>query len=182
MRILFCILLSVLVTSYAHGQRIVNHYLYQFPAHCVIHRSNWLKGVTNIYQLTCNDYVKINPLCVDSSEYNRLPTFAVSFFTPSKLEINAADVLIRDQLPIISPDSGQWVFKKIKISDRYYMGYINKKGDKKILAFFECILRYDGPIPPSVLDYMVPISVNLTTKRIFLVRDSSGSMAYLAED
>jgi len=182
MRILSCMLLFVLGSSYAYGQQIVNHYLYQFPAHYVTHRLNWPKGVTNIYQLTCNDYVKITPLSADSSEHNRLPAFAISFFTPSKYEINSADVLIRDQLPIILPDSGNWIFKEIKISDRYYLGYINKKGNKKILAFFDCILRYDGPIPPSVLDCLVPISVNLTTNKIFLVRDSSGSAAYLAED
>jgi len=106
----------MLVASYACGQRIVNHSLYKFPDQCAVHRLNWPKGVTNLYQLTCTDYVKINPLSVDSSENNRLPRFAISFFTLSKSEINAADLLIYNQLPIILPDSGQWVFKQIRIS------------------------------------------------------------------
>jgi len=79
-------------------------------------------------------------------------------------------------------DSGQWILKKIGVSDRYYMGYINKRGDKKLLVFFDCILRYEGPMPPSALDYLVPISVNLAARKIVLVRDRWGSSAYLMED
>ena len=181
--VIFLIVLSAGCTpgGYSHFV-IVNHYLYKFPARYGARRMNWPKGLSNIYQLNCNDYVEINPLNADSSEDNKLPRFAMSFFTPSKSEITAARVLMFDQLPRISPDSGQWILRDIGLSDQYFMGYVNKSGNKKILAFFDCHIRYDGPIPPSVIDYLVPISINLATKKVFLVRDNSGSAPYLADD
>jgi hypothetical protein len=186
MRIVFVIFLIALSTGCAPGGYshfvIVNHYLYKFPARYAVHRMNWPKGLSNIYQLNCDGYVKINPLSADSSEDNRLPRFAMSFFTPSKSEIIAARELMFDQLPRISPDSGQWILKDIRLSDQYFMGYVNKSGNKKILAFFDCHIRYDGPIPPSVIDYLVPISINLTTKKIFLAWYNSGSAPNLADD
>jgi hypothetical protein len=148
----------------------------------VIHRVGWLDGANNLYRVTCNDYIKIDPLSSDTSGSNRLPRFAMSFFTPSKSEINAADILILAQLPNLSPDSNQWILREIGITDRYYIGYINKRGNKKVLVLFDTLLGYDGTMTPSVLNYLVPISVNLTTKKIFFVRDKSGSTEYLAED
>jgi hypothetical protein len=186
MRIFIAIFFIALATACTPGHHshlvIINNYLYKFPAQYRIHRMSWLKGIANTYELDCNSYVKINPLSADTSENNRLPRFAMSFFAPSRSEINAAGVLIRDQLPLIAPDSGNRILEEIRLSDQYYMGYVNKRGNKKILAFFDCILRYDGPVPPSVLDYLVPLSINLTTKKIFLVRDNSGSGSYLADD
>jgi hypothetical protein len=156
--------------------------IYRFPPHCVIHRVGLLDGSNNLYRLTCNDYIKINPLDSDTSRNNRLPSFAISFFTPSKSEINTADTLILRQLPSLSPDSSRWILREIRMTDRYYMGYINKRGDKKVLVLFDTNLGYDGTMTPSVFNYLVPISVNLATKKTFFIREYSGSTAYLAED
>jgi hypothetical protein len=185
MRLLVFFLPISLAAGCAHGrhfQGIVNHNLYQFPPSCVIHRVGWLDGANNLYQLTCNGYIKIDPVSSDTSENNRLPRLAKSFFTATKVDIDAADLLILDLLPILAPDSKQWIIREIIITDRYYIGYVNKRGERKVLVLFDTILGYDGTMTPSVFNYLVPISVNLMTKKIFFVRDKSGSSEYLAED
>jgi hypothetical protein len=169
-------------SPFRHFQGVVNHNLYQFPPHSLIHRINWLDRYTNNYQLTCNDYIKINPMSPDTSGNNRLPSFAKTFFTPSKSDIYSADSLIFFKLPILSPDSNRWILKEIGRTDRYYMGYINKRGERKVLVLFDTRLGYDGTMAPSVFNYLVPISINLTTNKIFFIRDKSGSSSYLAED
>src|SRR5258707_7899495 len=147
-----------LSVQYSYGQRIINKYLYKFPINYKVQRVGIIKGATNIYRLSCSDYITIYPNVSDTIENNRLPHFSSAFFTPSRSEIFTTDSLLVHNIFQVIPnyDSAKWLLKEIRMSDRYYMGYVNKNGYRKILVIFDLITIYDGPIPPSVFDYIIP--------------------------
>jgi hypothetical protein len=140
--------------------------------------------MTKVYTVNCSNYIKIYPNSTDTSETNRLPKFAFSFFVPTKKERLTADSLIVNSIPDNNRNiySAKHALKDIKISDRYYVGYINKNGDKKILVLFDPIYIYDGPMPPTIADYTVPLSINLTKKTVFFIADKDGNKSYFEED